>query len=142
MRASTLVILVGFLSFTVSCAHKPAVDEGDQQAKVEQKVEKKAETKQADTKAYTCLVGKDQRLVTLDQREKRCEVNYTKFGDTQQVAWAESTPSICDNAFTNIRSNIEGSGYKCLDGADVKFGTPENKEEAKATPRETASNTK
>ncbi len=137
MRASTLVILVGFLGFTVSCAHKPVVDQGaeKQQAKVEKKIEKK---KQADNKAYTCLVGKDQRLVTLDKREKRCEVNYTKFGDTEQVAWAESTPTICDDAFSKIRTNIEGSGYKCLDGKDVKFGTPEKKEEAKK-PRETAS---
>ncbi len=142
MRASSLVILVGFLGFTVSCAHKPAVDQGQKQAqKVEKKVEKKAEKKeQADNKAYTCLVGKDQRLVTLDKREKRCEVNYTKFGDTQQVAWAESTPSICSDTFEKIRSNIEGSGYKCLDGTDVKFGSPD-KDDAKAKkPVETAAN--
>ncbi len=138
MRASSLIFLVGFLGFTVSCAHKPAIDQGAEQAKVETKIEKKAETKQADNKAYTCLVGKDQRLVTLDKREKRCEVNYTKFGDTQQVAWAESTPSICSETFDKIRTNIEGSGYKCLDGTDVKFGDPKKDETKK--PVETAAN--
>ena len=139
MRASSLVILIGFLSFTVSCAHKPAHE--DQNVVEAKQVEQKVETKQAEAKAYTCLVGKDQRLVTLDQREKRCEVNYTKFGDKQQVAWAESTPSICDNAFDKIRTNIEGSGYRCLDGTDVKFGEPK-KEEAKQTRDTAATQTK
>lgn len=133
MRASSLIALVGFLSLTVSCAHKTTVDQGDQQAKVEKKIEKKAETKQAKNLAYTCLVGKDRRLVTLDKKEKRCEVSYTKYGDLQQVAWAEATPSICDDTFSKIRTNIEGAGYKCLDGADAKF---EDKK-----PVETAANT-
>lgn len=134
MRARKALALVGFLSLTVSCAHKPQIDEG---AKKDQaKVEKKIEKKQANNQAYTCLVGKDKRLVTLDKKEKRCEVNYTKFGDATQVAWAESTPKICDDAFSNIRTNIEGAGYKCLDGADAKF--EDKKQEQK--PRETASN--
>ena len=137
MRASTFIVLVGFLGLTVSCAHKQAaIDPGAEQViKIEKKVEAKA---QADNKAYTCLVGKDQRLVTLDKREKRCEVNYTKFGDLKQVAWAESTPNICEDAFTNIRTNIEGAGYKCLDGTNVKFekALPEAKK-----PVETAANT-
>ena len=140
MRASSLLVLIGFLGFTVSCAHKPSIDEGAKDVVEAKQTEHKVEKKQADAKAYTCLVGKDQRLVTLDKREKRCEVNYTKFGDTQQVAWAEATPGICTDAFDKIRTNIEGSGYKCLDGTDVKFGDPK-KEEAKTT-RETAATTK
>ena len=119
MRASSLIVLVGFLGLTVSCAHKTTVDEGQQQVKLE-KAEKKVEKKQANNQ-YTCLVGKDKRHVTLDKKEKRCEVSYTKFGDIQQVAWAESTPAICDRAFNSIRSNIEGSGFKCADGDDIKL---------------------
>jgi hypothetical protein len=142
MRVSSLIVLVSFFGLTVSCAHKPQVDEGAKVKKttMEKKIDKKAEAKKlADNKAYTCLVGKDQRTVTLDQREKRCEVNYTKFGDTQQVAWAEATPSICEDAFSNIRSNIEGSGYKCMDGDDVTFIQPK-KQEPKKKPLETAAN--
>lgn len=143
MRASSLVALVGFLSLTVSCAHKTTVDTGDQQqsqAKIEKKIETKAEAKQEDKQlAYTCLVGKDRRTITMDRKEKKCEVNYTKFGDAQQVAWAQATPKICEDAFSKIRTNIEGAGYKCLDGADAKFEQP-IKEEAKKTV-ETAANT-
>ena len=81
MRASSITVLVAFLSLTVSCAHKPQIDEGAE--KKQAKIEKKIEKKQADNKAYTCLVGKDKRLVTLDKKEKRCEVKYTKFGDAK-----------------------------------------------------------
>ena len=158
MRASSLIVLFGFLGFTVSCAHKPAGVETAKtdQAKVEaeKKTDKKEEAKDKEI-AYTCLVGKDKRVVTLDKedKQKRCEVHYTKFGDRQQVAWAESTPDICDKAFNNIRENIEGSGYQCLDGLNAKFEEPkkdgvkkeqkeelkeEKKTEAKAEARDTA----
>lgn len=88
--------------------------------------------------------------MTLDKKEKRCEVFYTKFGDEKKVAWAESTPSICEEAFGKIRTNIEGSGYKCLDGVNVSFdqtqkdSKKEIKEEKKVEetkkPVETAAN--
>ena len=135
MRASSLIVLVGFLGLTVSCAHKqPVVDEGAKdQAKVETKIEKK-EIKQAENQAYTCLVGQDERVVTLDKQEKRCEVSYTKFGDIKQVAWAEATPSICEKAYDGIRSNIEGAGYQCQEG--TQFKKKDDKEDKK--PRETA----
>ena len=116
-----------FLSLTVSCAHKQPKQEA---VKLETKVEKKVAVKKADKNqlAFTCLVGKDKRVITLDKKEKRCEVEYTKFGDSEQVAWAESTPAICDRAFNSIRSNIESSGYQCADGFDLKL---ENKKELK-----------
>ena len=138
MRARSILMLIGFLGFTVSCAHKPTtvVDEG-QKKDVKVKIEK-TEGIAKKQSAYTCLVGKDQRTVILDRKEKRCEVNYTKFGDIQQVAWAESTPSICDRAFNSIRSNIEGSGFKCQDGDTFK--ADEKKAEDKK-PLETAATT-
>lgn len=76
-------------------------------------------------------------LAFLSKNEKRCEVNYTKFGDIQQVAWAESTPTICDNAFEGIRSNIEGAGYQCQEGTQFKKAEEKKGEDNK--PLETAS---
>lgn len=127
MKANLTIILVGVLSLTVSCASK---NKGEQEVvqneqKMEQTIEQKAEVKQEIANkdkelAYTCLVGKDKRTVTLDKKEKRCEVHYTKFGDQQQVAWAESTPSICDDVFGKIRTNLEGSGSRCVEGTDIQ----------------------
>ncbi len=122
MKASTLFISIAFVSLTVSCAHKTTHGNATDTEKAEKaKVETQDKSKKEKALAYTCLVGKDKRLVTLDKKEKRCEVFYTKFGDEKQVAWAESTPSICEETFGKIRTNIEGSGYKCLDGLNVSF---------------------
>ena len=134
MRAQMTILLFAFAGLTVSCAHKPTHKQANQ--KLEKKVEKVKIKSHKQEIAYTCLVGKDHRTVTLDKKAKRCEVHYTKFGDIQQVAWAENTPSICDRAFNNIRSNIEGSGYKCMEGTTFKL----DKKEAKK-PVETAANT-
>jgi len=140
MKASALFILLGFVSLTVSCAHKTTETEiavADKPAEVKVDVQDKSKEEKKEL-AYTCLVGKDKRLVTIDKNEKRCEVFYTKFGDEKQVAWAESTPSICEEAFGKIRTNIEGSGYKYLDGLNVSFddtkkeSKEENKEEKKS----------
>lgn len=136
MKLSSVLVLAGFLSLTVSCAHKSIeLEKGPEPVVQTKKVEVKIKNKKQanNNKAYTCLVGKDKRQVTLDTSNKRCEVHYTKFGDRQQVAWAESTPSICEDAFSNIRSNIEGSGYKCNEGLKLK-------EDAKKKPLETAAN--
>ena len=62
---------------------------------------------------YTCKVNKDTRVIELDKEQGRCEVHYTKFGEKSQVAWAESTPSICTEVFGKIRENIEAKGFKC-----------------------------
>lgn len=140
MKANVSIILVGILSLTVSCASKNKNEQSEvahTDQKIEQVTEQKVEAKKEDSKdkeaAYTCLVGKDKRTVTLDRKEKRCEVFYTKFGDQQQVAWAEKTPAICDDVFGKIRTNLEGSGARCVEGNDIQM----EKEEVKK-PVETA----
>ncbi|MCJ8276323.1 MAG: hypothetical protein HRT44_05755 [Bdellovibrionales bacterium] len=135
MRASLVILLMGFFSLTISCAHqeqKAEIKETKQTAVA--KTEVKKETK---NRSYSCLVGKDERHVSLDRQSKRCEVHYTKDGERLQVAWAESTQDICDRAFNSIRSNIEGNGFKCNDGD--KLIKEEKKAETKKV--ETAQNT-
>ena len=140
MKLAQFIFLFCSLGLTVSCAHKEKMASHDKQktqvAKVEgkkQEAKKEAQDKTAD--AYTCLVAGDTRTVTIDKKEKRCEVHYLKNGESEQVAWAESTPNICQEAFQSIRTNIEGRGFKCEDGLNSL-----KKEEKK--PVETAANTK
>ena len=138
MRASLVILLTAFFSLTISCAHKKVEDTQaakKEETKKEVVVAKKEIKEENKERSYTCLVGKDERLITLDRQEKRCEVHYTKEGDRQQVAWAETTQDICDRAFNNIRSNIEGSGFKCNDGNTVK---KEEKKSEEKKPLETA----
>ena len=133
MRASLLIVMAGLLGLTVSCAHKQATD-SNSLAKKDIKLEKKLEVKKADNTVYTCLVGKDKRTVRLDKKDKRCEVQYTKYGDKQEVAWGQATPAICEKAFNSIRTNIEGSGYKGrINGCQKVEAQLKKKIEAKTT---------
>ena len=142
MRAKSAILLLAFAGLTISCAHKPTLHDTDVVEAESKKEMTKTDVqpqKSANNLAFTCLVGKDKRTVTLDKKEKGCEVNYQKFGEIKQVAWAENTPAICDRAFNNIRSNIEKSGFKCVEGNDISMdGKPVKADK----PMKTAANSK
>lgn len=126
MKLRTLAIMVCMTGLASACATKQieteVVDPAAHTVKQQVKKEDKKDTKQAkeDAKELTCMVNKDARLISLEKTEKRCEVHYTKNGETNQVAWGESTPSICDDVFNNIKTNIEKEGFKCSDSKDDK----------------------
>ncbi len=73
----------------------------------------KVEKKVSAGNVYSCQVYEDKRLVEFKQENGRCEIHYTKFGSSEQVAWAEATPSLCPEVFERIRTNIEGKGFTC-----------------------------
>jgi len=102
--------------FTISCASKKKVDEPavtvEKSVDIKEPAPEVTEAK-ADDNQYTCLVAGDQRIITLNKDGKRCTVDYTKSGDTKEVAWGKSTPSICTDTFSKIRTNIESAGFKC-----------------------------
>lgn len=62
---------------------------------------------------YSCQVLDDKRIVEFKKESGRCEIHYTKFGNSEQVAWAEATPSLCSEVYDKIRTNIEGKGFTC-----------------------------
>lgn len=112
MKLRPLYVLLCSALFVVSCAHKKmSVDEG--QGKNKSEAAKKELVKTDSAQGYTCLVAGDKRIVTLDRKEKKCEVSYTKFGKRKQIAWGQSNPKICDDVYANIRTNIEKRGFKC-----------------------------
>lgn len=109
MKAIKVIFVSSVLGLTLSCAHKENSALIDPSGK---------QTMMTDnpSHAFTCLVGKETRTVTLHRKENRCEVHYTKFGNREQVAWGENTQDICDRAYNNIRSNIESRGFQCAEG--------------------------
>lgn len=62
---------------------------------------------------YSCQVLDDKRIVEFKKENGRCEIHYTKFGNSSEVAWAEATPSLCSEVYEKIRTNIEGKGFTC-----------------------------
>ena len=118
MKIGSLIFLVCSVLFTVSCAsQKINLDEGAKQAQKAEAPKKMLAKKNAEL-GYTCLVAGDKRIVTLDKKDKRCEVHYTKFGKKERMAWGEKRLHICDDVFKNIKSNIEKRGFKCTTGLD------------------------
>lgn len=117
MNSKLILALCSASIFAVSCAHKTVALKKTEVVQ-EKPVELKQEVapviaKKDNNLSYTCLVGQDKRTITLQKGDKRCEVHYSKSGAENQMAWAEKTPSICDNVFDNIRTNIEKGGFKC-----------------------------
>ena len=131
MKIISSVALLTFL-FTAACAQKQK--SGDiVEAKAPEKQEQTLAQKNISDQAYQCTVNKDTRLVEFDKSTKRCEIHYTKFGEKMQVAWAENTPSICNDVFAKIRTNIESKGFKCQslnDTAEQKPAKIEAKRES------------
>jgi hypothetical protein len=113
-------LAIGLLSvLAVSCAHKKIEQETvtTNEVPVSKKIEKEKvivkSEKSSNGLSMNCVLNKDSRVITLQKGEKRCEVHYTKFGELNEIAWGEKTPSICDNVFENVKSNIEKGGFKC-----------------------------
>ena len=135
MKRILFITLIGAMSFTTSCAHKKSTTPSDV-VTVEAAAEKKQQPKELakntlekeDTNlSYNCLVAGDKRTVILNKETKKCTVNYTKEGNTNEVAWGESRPEICQAAFDKIRTNIESAGFKCNAGLETEKKTTEKK---------------
>lgn len=123
MKINKLIAISLMSVFAVSCAHNNVEeDTTDTIQEVTPKSlnleEKKGETTQKEVKSnndlsLTCHLGKEGRTIVLQKGDKRCEVHYSKSGESNQMAWGQKTPSICDNVFDNIKTNIEKGGFKC-----------------------------
>ena len=127
MKRILFIALIGAFAMTTSCAHKKASTPSDVEV-VDATIDKKQQPKEVakniadkmnSSLAYTCIVAGDKRIVTLDKGKSKCTVNYTKEGNTNEVAWGENHPDICQTAFDKIRTNIEGAGFKCNTGLET-----------------------
>lgn len=125
MKSTLLLLATAALLGTTACSHKQLNNEPTTEHAALTSEAPKQElhtvvkpTENKDKLALACLVKKDKRLIEIDKKAKRCEVFYTKEGHRNQVAWAESTQSVCENIFQSIKANIEKGGFKCT--SDLK----------------------
>jgi len=83
---------------------------------------KKPEVKSNDV-TITCQRGSDQRTIKIEARDDRtpaqskedflCQVHYEKYGNSERVAWANSSKTHCEDVKSRIQSNLEDAGFKC-----------------------------
>ncbi len=57
--------------------------------------------------------GDDVRTIAVVKADTGCKVDYTKSGNTQTIATAANDFSYCQEKSDKVRSNLEGSGFKC-----------------------------
>tara|TARA_B100001248_G_scaffold262262_1_gene257070 strand:- start:10646 stop:11038 length:393 start_codon:yes stop_codon:yes gene_type:complete len=117
MRILKKLAILGVCSFFAACAQNAKKPEKSVETKNTKKIEK---AENVEKEAIVCDVGEDKRLVqihrtTLDNpyKTKRCEVHYTKWGEQQEVAWAQATQELCPKILSNIKENIEAKGFSC-----------------------------
>ena len=104
------------------CAHKKTVTDANSAAAVNTVPDsstiagtKKAEVKKAATSAASvnCSSKKETRTIAVVAKEAGCETVYSKGTNVQSIANAKSDMSYCEKKLTQIRENLEKSGWKC-----------------------------
>lgn len=89
-------------------AKKGFEDEDISKSKPSAKVEGAAAEK------ITCTSGGDVRTLEMSSGDgKVCRLNYTKTGETKEVASGVSDTSKCNEIRDRIKGNLEGAGFKC-----------------------------
>ena len=141
MKRLLLVITLG--AFFSACDTVPKKEDGkaaDAKVDAKAKVDKKADTK-ADKKTtkkanfedediskskptaktesaamgkITCVSGTDSRELEMTAADgKACVLNYTKQGNTQEVASGVADTNHCNEVRDRIKGKLEAAGFKC-----------------------------
>ena len=124
MKTLLTIAAISFLLVSCSSNEKKTMmkDKMDQTVKAAEEVKTKAEmmTKEAtmptaDSIMRTeCKLGKDMRVIAIDKNGANgCLVNYTKNGDSKQVARSQVGHTYCKEVATRIQSNLSNAGFAC-----------------------------
>jgi hypothetical protein len=110
-----LIPVIALALFVSACGHITKTNKGADGAKV--KSEKPVSTAKLEGeifKTYTCVNGKDTRIVAVEKLNKSCRVSYTKFGKTTFPAESKGNDmQFCLEKCDKIKANLENNGHKC-----------------------------
>lgn len=74
------------------------------------KAEKKAASSSADV---SCKLGEEVRKLEVVKSESGCTLQYTKAGNTNEIASGGVGSEHCQNVSDKIKGNLESAGFKC-----------------------------
>jgi hypothetical protein len=61
-----------------------------------------------------CVAAEDKRTIEIDRADdKGCRLLYSNFSDKDAVAWSIKGPTHCVNVRDQIKTTLEGAGFKC-----------------------------
>jgi hypothetical protein len=75
---------------------------------------KAADSASGEGDSLECSSGADKRTLEVKKTSAAgCELNYTKFGNTAQVASSGSGHEHCESVRDKIKTKLEAAGYSC-----------------------------
>jgi hypothetical protein len=113
-----IVLLVAFLSVFGCATHKEKTTEApvptlDPVASAETAAPTPSVAPNANSKVQ-CVAAEDKRTIEIDRAdEKGCRLLYSNFSDKDAVAWSIKGPTHCINVRDQIKTTLEGAGFKC-----------------------------
>lgn len=119
-----ILVLLAASVLLASCASSQKASEAEAkasaeaQAAAEEKAKSEAEAaekeKAAKANRTECARDQDTRVLEIASvQPKGCELNYTKFGNTEAVASSAVGLEHCQTVRDRIRGKLEEAGYKC-----------------------------
>lgn len=112
------LILITFTSliFVAGCSSKPKnAEQKDaktaEAAKTNTAAAKKTTTASADS--VVCKNGSDIRTLDIQTEGSGCQLVYTKFNESKNVASAVSGTEYCSTVQKRIQTKLTDAGYKC-----------------------------
>lgn len=122
MRTWVTFVGVMMMSLVIGCAssqksgEKSAENSKTTQSKMKKtsKKMKSSSSKMTADMTVDCSSGSDARKIEVAKSDSGgCQVLYTKFGNSSEIASAQSDPTYCEEVKDRVVSNLEGSGFKC-----------------------------
>jgi hypothetical protein len=63
--------------------------------------------------ALACEQGTDKRTVLIESKDGGCEVHYSKFGNSEKIAYSAHSQEYCVEVKEKIRSRLEAAQFTC-----------------------------
>jgi len=60
-----------------------------------------------------CESGKDQRKLVITDVDKGCKLEYTKSGETKEIANQKNGKNKCEETLAHVKDKLEKSNFKC-----------------------------
>lgn len=108
MRNLCLLLSFLFIISAASATEKAAAPKADMP-----NTETKADTKFDNKSEMKCSAGKDERILKINEANGGCKLQYTKAGETKEVASQNMGRTKCDEIFNRIEEKLKAAGFNC-----------------------------
>lgn len=117
IRFIIAALVTAFVIIGCSSAQKTSTDTKSTSAQKTSKKDVKSAQSKTETKTtgsgIVCKNGSDERKLEIISANGGCQLSYTKFNDTNNVASAASGTEYCETVSKRIQGKLADAGYIC-----------------------------